>query len=617
MPGGNWPAPLAFYARTDRIALGADAQHAAQSHTPGAFRGYFENLPKGFSYPMGGTEKDFRYILIDAIEQVLERFLKQTLFEYNPISDYRAEMPLIVVCEADVQPNERALLKRLLTEAGYEKAKVIEYGPFVRHFVVKDLAERFTYSHTVVGWSNGNDLYLSLVSQNSPDESVSSCLVGLGTDPTEKTVGEVLWRRFSGQNTWLTHDDAEAQIKSITAEFLRSTEPIKSGSVTLRDGQTYHYDLNRAEIESAAPAELPQLRRKVSDFLLTHGISDRSKALLILRGNLAHSRYFERALSPGFGMVLPTSPTLREGVMKLIISTPDVVSQPTPPTVEPEPPKIETPPAPPSPSPEEVEKLQRMWRLLKPELRAAITNGRRQEAFDRAVELRTICEDALVSEVVTLINNFIKKHDLPGVTEPTPKPTPTPEPPAPPVDAKELEKYRRDWRQLKAELRAEFNNGRYANARSRALNARGEMGKLGLTEIVADIDKFLAKYQAAEQQSKTVTTGSGRTQSPSSNEAEGERLIKERKLKEALKWYRLKGDNHKAEVLQRIVTTEGFIKAYQVTFEASRQGKSATDITRRIDDISAFIKLCKEVNLDVTDYQELLKKYKTIKTSIH
>ena len=324
MPGINWPVPLAFYCSPTGIEIGEAGVRAAHAGTANAFDNYFERLVGDEHYVFGGQKKPLRYIFLDAAEEVFTEFFKNVLLgSKGTLSDNRATMPVTLVCESDIKPNERALLLNLFRDSGYNRFKVVEYNSYIENYFRTSLAQEYGGKEMVVAWTEGKDLTLSLFSLTNANGRRQETFIGLGKDPRQEYVKGLIWERIKGQNPWLEYEEQENIISKAASDFLSSSLPLLNDRLTMSGGMSYHYSLTRSVIDHLQCEEGILIRSNLERFLSASGIKDKKQVLLLLRGLTAGNVYFEQNLCSGFPFVLKTDKRLRSNTMHLLLSEPN------------------------------------------------------------------------------------------------------------------------------------------------------------------------------------------------------------------------------------------------------------------------------------------------------
>lgn len=631
LPNGNWPAPLAFYCSDTGIVIGEDAVRAAHSGITNAFDNYFERLVEDSSYTIGGQTRPIRNLLLDASESIFREFFRHVLFNrFGSLSDNRAKMPIVLVCESDIKPNERALLQGLFRDSGYNRVRVVDYDRYINRYINESLSNEYICDKVVVAWAEGADLIFSIFGVNNDTAPIVKSFKNLGIDPRKKYVEKLIWERVIGQNPWFQKSNEEDAISKAASDFLSSSLPLVNETILLSDGREYHYSLNRNTIDYIQNSDGVSINETLEQFLKDNGIVNRSRVLLLLRGIVAGNSYFEQNLSPGFSKTIRTDKKLRDNTMNLIIS--EVI-----PALDSEKISVEAPII--SKTPQDsnnqikIREISKKWRQIKAEASGKQRGGQEQVALQMLKDLLSECQAISgVDNVIAEISYEITKYNI------------TP----PPVANHDLIKsFERQWREVKATAKGKVRSGNLSDARSilqRFLNTlQKEPGTDSLissvqnelsliTEDVPLRSKTKHKDGDIHPNGKWVWVASaangngdwrvigGRIHNQSKQDKEsareknndGDSLITQGKLREARDWYRSQNNNVMARILSDIIRSQKGVELRKTTIEEYRKSKKHEQITRIIKEIEEYIDLCEKAGLNSSEYKKLLADYRKI-----
>lgn len=318
MPPAIWPAKLAFYCRPNEIIVGIDALRAAENGTKDAFPNYFSMLRQQERYyTFGGQQRPVRNLLFDYSEQLFRRFFKDVLLGmYGALSDNRAEIPLVIAFEPDIESNEKALISTLFKNSGYRRVCTVDYDDYIEKYLQNSMFNGDGCDKALVVWTEGKDLTLSLLDLKGGKTRINKQLPGLGKDPRIDYVKDLLFEKFSSANPYIDRNEAEPELDRIASDFLSRGIPMTSGSVSI-GGFNYMYSLTRHEI--GGYVEGSEIRRQLDIFLNENGIKDRSHVLLLLRGNVVGNSYLEENLTPGFPKIMRSDTELRHKIKRLLL----------------------------------------------------------------------------------------------------------------------------------------------------------------------------------------------------------------------------------------------------------------------------------------------------------
>lgn len=632
LPNGNWPAPLAFYCSDTGIVIGEDAVRAAHSGTTNAFDNYFERLIDDTTYTIGGQTRPIRNLLLDASESIFRDFFKHVLFNrFGSLSDNRANMPLTLVCESDIKPNERALLQGLFKDSGYNRVRVVDYDRYINKYINESLSNEYVCDKVVVAWAEGTDLTFSIFGVNNDSAPIVKSFENLGIDPRKKYVEKMIWDRVIGQNPWLQKSNEEDAISKAASDFLSSSLPLVNDTILLSDGQQYHYSLNRNTIDYIQNSDGVSIKDTLEQFLKENGITNRSRVLLLLRGIVAGNSYFEQNLSPGFSKAIKTDKKLRDNAMNLIISEVipafEVEQVVVEPTVNVKPPQEKDNQA-------KIRELSKKWRQVKAEANGKQRGGQSDVALQMLKDFLSECQNISGADnFIAEISNEISKYEV------------TPEPVVINLDL--IKSFERQWREIKATAKGKVRSGNLEEARSILQNFLNTVQKeSGTEDLISSIQNEFSTIVVDEpKQSKpkhkdgdihpngkwvwvaSAANGNGdwrviggRIHNQAKQEKtsvekqinEGESLIAQGKLKEARDWYRSQNNNTMARILTDIIRSKKGVELRKSSIDEYRKSKNREQISRIIKEIEEYIDLCVKAGIDSSDYKKLLADYRKI-----
>ena len=632
LPNGNWPAPLAFYCSDTGIVIGEDAVRAAHSGTINAFDNYFDRLVEDSTYTIGGQTRPIRNLLLDASESIFRDFFRHVLFNRcGSLSDNRANMPLTLVCESDIKPNERALLQGLFKDSGYNRVRVVDYDHYINRYINESLSNEYVCDKVVVAWAEGSDLTFSIFGVNNDTAPIVKSFDNLGIDPRMKYVEKMIWDRVIGQNPWLQKSNEEEAIRKAACDFLSSSLPLVNDTILLSDGQQYYYSLIRNTIDYIQNADGVSIKDTLDQFLRENGIVNRSRALLLLRGIAAGNSYFEQNLSPGFSKVIKTDKKLRDNAMNLIISevVPAIDIQP----IVVEPPVFAIPPLE-SDNKAKIREISKKWRQVKAEANGKQRGGQTEIALQILKDFLSECQpisgtETILSEILVEIAKYNDTSELTVVNQDL---------------IKSLE---RQWREIKATAKGKIRLGNLSDARLILQNflkaVRNEPGTDALSTSIENELSAIAAVEPKQSISKhkdgdshpngkwvwvaSAAKGNGDwrviggrihnqtkqdKESVSEKENNGNSLIAQGKLKEARDWYRSQNNNIMARILSDIIRSQKGVELRKTSIEEYRKSKNREQISRIIKEIEEYIDLCEKAGINSSEYKKLLSDYRKI-----
>lgn len=612
MPGGVWPAPLAFYCSNRGIIIGADAARAAQSGVTNAFNNYFEILDTDTTYSIGGKVFPIRNLLLDASETLFNDFYKRTLFNSRgSLIDNRAEMPLTIICESDIESHEKAFLKRLFKDSGYGRVQTKEYNKLIARYIKESLSKEYSCDTVIVVWTEGVNLTFTLFDANKDNPVSQKTYPGLGIDPRKDFVETLIWDRVRNQNPFLIREQEQDAISKAAADFLSSSAPMIDSTLLLSDGNSYHYTLMRNSIDNIPGYNGVSIKDSLDGFLKENNATDRGRILVLLRGDAANNTYFANNIGSGFLDVIKSDRELRDNIMRLILLEKPFVPEPDNGPVDP---II-------YPTHNPLKELRKKWRIVKAEANGKERSGLIENAIQILEVFLSECDGVAGSEPLrTEVSTEIKR--LKGTLTPD-------------VDSKEI---KRKWRRVKAEANGKERSDRPDEAiKLVKAFAKEASASNAPKDVIDDINALLLRLKELVQkginasnpnaQPSQKNTASGTKQKapgstpkinvdkhdPSKEEHQGQELIRKGELKKARDWYRENGDSKIAKLLSDIIRMQKGVELRKSSIEDCRKSKNQTQIKRIIEELQQYIDLCAKVGIDIAEYKRLLSDYKRIK----
>lgn len=669
LPYGScqWPEPMAFYSSTMETKIGREASSAYHSGTPNAFFGYFEHLRKNLHYTRGGVQKQFGKILLDAAEEVFVSFFREQLLNNRgDLSANRHSMPVMIVCEEDVNDNEMAHLVKLFRDAGYGKAKVVSYKQFVERYARETLARDYACDYALEVWTEGADLTMALIDLRNHTDSPTVLLEGLGRDPRLDFIKDKIWSDMLGFNGFLIRANEEDAIERAALEFLNGTDAFFDGRIIASDGSGYNYWLNRHEFNFVQTEESAQIRREVSNFLTRNGLNDRSRILLVLRGSTANNTYFENNLVNGFDQILRSSKTIREQVKDLIVAEPipsvqTAEEQTEIPARAPrqDPPAKPKPPRPPRNEDKKGEQPSSASTETASDADGKTIQGTAAEALDSltsfigrvrrkgTAELKDTVRSKYDSIKRTIQEKVNSGDDNTSKSDPVSGPVSG--------TTSGLRSWKREWRNLRAEAKGKINTGKRVEGVAMLRDFLREAETEGCPqEIISEINTELKTHDieklgghvspavgATTPKSGYNTGGSRNGVSgmppipnpgqpgsprpagggtgtpppipPTAPKSQGETFLKEGKLKEARDWYREQGDSERANKISHLLRERRSVEARKKTLEEYQSTRNREQAKKIVAELEEYLKKCSEVGYTPPDIRKLRDDYKKIK----
>lgn len=598
---GVWPAPFSIYCSPTGIIIGEEAFHAAQRGTSNAFNDLFECMRKpDCFYEFCGERKHVSNLLLDACETVFRDFFSSILYNnYGILEQNRNTMPIVFVCEEDVTENERTIISNKFRNSGYGCVSVIGYQTFLEKNIRKDCS---SYPNALAVWTEGKDLYLTLFDTSGQISSKSIRLDGLGVDPRLDYVVDQIWSSVVSWNGFLTKDKELDVIKDAANRFLSSTDSLVSDYVTLSDGQSYHYTLDRNLINYYQYSTREQLSVGVRDFLIKNEVQQ-NNTLLILRGVATNNNYFSTSLSSFRNIISDND--LRSHVMRLIVEMPVRVDETiTTPSCTPTSSSTPTSSGSSTPIPsnnaiDKIQEVEKEWKGKRANVKGLIISKKYSEATLILDGMYKKAEDVNAEDVIREIKEYKKRIEELGTcrTQTTPPPSP------PPVNLN------REWRELKAVTNGQIRGGKVMEAKA-ALNEF--LIKCKTTNNIGLIGEVEQQLRQLNDNVPPIPP-KGKDRKPEQTVCEGEALLKKGRITEARDWYKNSGDSAKAKLLTDIIRLQRSVVTRKAELPNCQQTKDRQKINRIITEIGDYIDKCNQAGVTTEEYNKLLLEYKKIK----
>lgn len=629
----QWPQPLAFFCEpTGNIIIGRGALNAVRTKVQNSFSNYFDLLKENLYYTICGQEKQLNYLLLDASELLFRDFYSSVLYNrYGPLDNNRRSMPLTIVCESDLDNDQRAYIYNLFVDGGYANVVVTQYDQFVHEHVNAGLAQMYGCNHVLSVLCDGDDMTLTLIDAKNGAPRSQKRFPKFGIDPRVEYVSDQLWEdlRYVG---WLTKEKEWQVIQETVKDFLNSGEYQVCSRIKLSDGDVYDYTLTRSNYNVSFEQD-SRIWNAIDNFLGENGLKSKSGILLLLRGNAAANDHFRNILQCGFDKDkikygdkkfvdeinkriiafegLPqaelenlTSVTsgvhlLDESGATIPIAKSGLVDSVTP--VIPEE-TCETP-SDEHPSKEEIKSLNRGWRECKAAVNGMVNNKRYKEARTTLQQFLVKCQEA---KYVALIDE-VKKHIESTKEEETP---PSPH----------LTDLRKEWREVKAGALAKKRAERFAEALQELETFMRKCKSVGVNELESDVNAIIAQIPRKNTsdiidprliRQRSNNENMEERQPKPDNRLEG--LIRDRKFAEARDLCNAQGDEEKARTLQKIIRSQRSIDMRKNALDECRKLKNMTQIERIVKEIEEHIALCESINVPCGEEKKLRKDYKSIK----
>lgn len=273
-PRGNWPMPLSAFSRKANVAFGTD--------------------------------------LVFDITDRLKTLFEETLSASGELESLKESIPIIILIENDVTDEDGDSIKEGFRKLGYGNVAILRPD-----LLAADYYRREYHPQGVVTVnSDGTDLYISLSLDSQPGGVARKVMPGDGYDPRTEALAVKIWDQVRDYTIDLRMDNEMAALKRAALEYLSSGRSEMEGSVRLSDGGEYDFFVNRSMVNNEGTR---RIQSGLAEFLTEFGLADRSRSVLVLRGDAIGSPYLKQSLTPGFGEVAEMKGNLRDAVIRLAL----------------------------------------------------------------------------------------------------------------------------------------------------------------------------------------------------------------------------------------------------------------------------------------------------------
>lgn len=305
-PRGNWPMPLSAFSR--KQASGPD--------------------------------------LVFDITDRLKTLFVETLSASGELESLKESLPIVFLLENDVADADGDSIKEAFGKLGYGNVAVLRPD-----LLTADYYRREYHPQGVVTVnSDGRDLYISLSLDSQPGGVARKVMPGDGYDPRAEALAIKIWEQVRDYTIDLRMGNEMSALERAALAYLSSGRSEMEGTVRLSDGGEYDFFVNRSMVNNDGTRKI---QSALAEFLTEFGLADRSRSVLVLRGESIGSPYLKESLTPGFGEVAEMKGNLRDAVIRLALSdaagmVPTEIVKPAPPketgsNLRPEPAKSSSP----------------------------------------------------------------------------------------------------------------------------------------------------------------------------------------------------------------------------------------------------------------------------------
>lgn len=624
---GQGSLPLAIYCDGNNMEIGQFAVNEANKKNPNAFIDVFKKLRQGGTFQYLGKEIPNNRFLFHAIQRNLTTFFESTLIGLiGTLEQNVATMPLCFLFNADVDENERLLVKNCFDQSGYANVGVKDYDQLVIQNIHTDS------KNYVCVTSNGQDLFVNIYNQQG--KRLDNLLIrGQGRDPRMDVAVDKLWNSIGYNNYYLNRAQEQSLLEQVAASFLVSGKVSLNENVTFSDGNSYPvsitlHELNQLSVKDDGKAiadvkcKLEEINIKAPD------------CTVILQGKAAQNDYFSRMFKKEFDNVRSVDNSLRTDILESLLREVkaseylfvDKIA------VSPLPTATSSPASCPPPSPAHSEdngliaptkRDERDMKMLRLGVETYIANSKIEQAykeiaaFSSQMHARNVFAfDEDIDELLKRIDRFQEQSEVNETSLKTSIQQTQP-----------TKRDERDIKMLRMEVATCLNNGETRKIRTIVNEFRKRMHTANVHAFDEELNSL--ESQTSQKAESSISTSTrlktynvsskdkqpSRVQTKSRTEScdKGTVLMREEKFKEARDWFRSNNLRAMADDCTTIIRWLRFLPAYEDELQNTIAVGNKEKAKVRIKEIQEIIKLYNKHGVDTSRLSKLSDAYKRIK----
>lgn len=601
VPYGGEHRPLAVWFSGSSVIIGQDAKQQAMQGTPNAFYNLFGQMTSLGQFDYANETHDYNKLVLYTIRAGLKEFFMNVLRNsQGALEDNIAHLPLVIVFGADMVQSLRSVVVTQLKDNGFGNIWTVEED----EYIISSLPSSKTNGQSnMVLSSDGVSLYGALYSQEKNIDNF--VLEGAGRDPRVDKLAELIWERTMAENDWLMYESELPELQKAANRYIMSGEDDWNSNVTLSNGSSYPYYLNKADLNLYNRINDTGLVQKLLEHVSAAHI-DKRMCNVILKGLAANNKYLYEMLNPEFVSLSLLGKDLRKKYLSTLLDdckarnflflkqnvehADNVI-------------KVST----------FVHKSQvsaitkrdeREFKIFKLSIETYKKNGNAKQAQKDA-------EEFLAKMHTRNLNQFDKEVEQLLDWIEVGKPIA-------PIEPSSLDK--RNFRVLKAQVNTLMSNGKQQQARKEIDNFKREMREKGITFFDVELGNLLTHSETNSQaEVKTpavnrarILENSKKVEKSSSNE-EAVVLMRAGKLKEAREQFRANGKTIQADDCTKIIKWERLFSAYEKEYNTVTEQKNKVKAKAIAKEIEEYIRLYGKYQMDTTSLKALANNYKQIK----
>lgn len=598
---GGENRPLAVWFSGSSVIIGQDAKQQAIQGTPNAFYNLFGQMTSLGQFDYANETHDYNKLVLYTIRAGLKEFFMNVLRNsQGALEDNIAHLPLVIIFGADMDHSLRSVVVTQLKDNGFGNIWTVEED----EYIISSLPSSKTNGQSnMVLSSDGVSLYGALYSQEKNIDNF--VLEGAGRDPRVDKLAELIWERTMAENDWLMYESELPELQKAANRYIMSGEDDWNSNVTLSNGGSYPYYLNKADLNLYNRINDTGLVQKLLEHVSAAHI-DKRMCNVILKGLAANNKYLYEMLNPEFVSLSLLGKDLRKKYLSTLLDdckarnflflkqnvehADNVI-------------KVST----------FVHKSQvsaitkrdeREFKIFKLSIETYKKNGNAKQAQKDA-------EEFLAKMHTRNLNQFDKEVEQLLDWIEVGKPIA-------PIEPSSLDK--RNFRVLKAQVNTLMSNGKQQQARKEIDNFKREMREKGITFFDVELGNLLTHSETNSQaEVKTpavnrarILENSKKVEKSSSNE-EAVVLMRAGKLKEAREQFRANGKTIQADDCTKIIKWERLFSAYEKEYNTVTEQKNKVKARAIAKEIEEYIRLYGKYQMDTTSLKALANNYKQIK----
>lgn len=593
VPYGGEHRPLAVWFSGSSVIIGQDAKQQAMQRTPNAFYNLFDQMKSLGQFDYANETHDYNKLVLYTIRAGLKEFFMNVLRNsQGALEDNIAHLPLVIIFGADMDHSLRSVVVTQLKDNGFGNIWTVEED----EYIISSLPSSKTNGQSnMVLSSDGVSLYGALYSQGKNIDNF--VLKGSGRDPRVDKLAELIWERTMAENDWLMFESELPELQKAANRYIMSGEDDWNSNVTLSNGSSYPYYLNKADLDLYNRINDTGLVQKLLEHVSAAHI-DKRKCNVILKGLAANNKYLYEMLNPEFVSLFILGKDLRKKYFSTLLDdckarkfkfksqgkNPDTNNAINVSVI--------------------TKRDEREFKKLKLSIETYKQNGNAKQALKEA-------EEFLAKMHTRNLNQFDKEVEqlLDWIEEGKP---------IAPIEPSSLDK--RNFRVLKAQVNTLMSNGKQQQARKEIDNFKREMREKGITFFDVELGNLLTHSETNSQaEVKTpavnrarILENSKKVEKSSSNE-EAVVLMRAGKLKEAREQFRANGKTIQADDCTKIIKWERLFSAYEKEYNTVTEQKNKVKARAIAKEIEEYIRLYGKYQMDTTSLKALANNYKQIK----